>query len=380
MCSTIRNRTCAENIGQEVVTQSCQGSKPCGVTVTIKKVSECDGGTYSCYVFSSVNASKYDVASVTVSVKDWKHNTYGPECLDTSGRCAGNQPCDTSTGYCLTCLAGWTPPLCTTAVPEIEKPLLTPTEQIAVGIVAGAPLSWGFIATLFQVCQILGNAGWMPFLSLGSEEDKKEEEGKGADESSEEEEPPSKCSRFLNFIFCGGAGMCLLSILFCISCGKLLSNKFSWRKDAIQNDAESKQQQSSLSDHVITDQPVEKSKDSTDVVIYPPDSSADREPISRGLLNTTLHETSQDSLDSPDESLDSPEVSKQSSRIVDTNHAAKKDNAKFTDQYFAVTSWLENPYKDRAQANKKSHSSRATNLSGFHSFHKKKAKYQTGDQ
>ncbi|KAK7106167.1 hypothetical protein V1264_017455 [Littorina saxatilis] len=393
-----------------IMAQSC-------VPFLCHPVRECDGGTYFCYAFSSVNASKYDVASVTVSVKDcehnmygpecldtcgrcagnqtcnsstgycltclvgWtlplcktacEHNTYGPECLDTCGRCGGNQTCNSSTGYCLTCLAGWTPPLCTTAVPE--KPLLTPTQQIVVGIFAGAPLSWGFLATLVQVCQILGNAGWMPFLSLGGKEDKKEEEGKGADESSEEEGPPSTCSRFLNFIFCGGAGMCLLSIMFCISCGKLLSNKFSWRKDSIQNDAESKQQQSSLPDNVITDQPVEKNKDSIDVVIYPPDSSADREPISRGVFITTLHETSHDSLDSPDESLDPPEV--------DTNHAAKKDIAKFTDKYFVVKSWLENPYKDRAQAKKKSHSSRAKKLSGFFSsgFHKKKAKYQTGDQ
>ncbi|XP_070208011.1 uncharacterized protein [Littorina saxatilis] len=364
ICGT-RNGTCAENIGQEVVTQSCEGSEPCGVTLTIKKVRQCDGGTYSCYVFSSGNVSNYDVASLTVSVKDCEDNTHGPECLDTCGRCAGNQTCNTTTGQCSACLAGWTPPLCKTAVPE--EPLLTPEQKVVVGVLAGAPLSWAFIATLIQICQILGNAGWLPFVSLGG---KKEEKGKDAEESSDEEEPPSKCSRFLNCMFCGGAGVCLLSFLFCISCGKLMSKKFTWQKEkVIQNDAESKEPESSLADHGRTEEmaqkehPGEESEDSADIPIYPTESDKERTPSSEGLLN-------------PDESLDQEEVIQQSYQkdIVDgehtvtsQSHVPKTDRAKFTSQYFDTANWLTTPYGELSQS--RSTSTSATNLRQFDSRH-----------
>ncbi|XP_070208013.1 uncharacterized protein [Littorina saxatilis] len=330
ICGT-RNGTCAENIDQEVVTQSCEGSEPCGVTLTIKKVRQCDDGTYSCYVFSSGNVSKYDVASLTVSVKDCEDNTHGPECLDTCGRCAGNQTCNTTTGQCPACRAGWRPPLCITAVPE--EPLLTQEQKVVVGVLAGAPLSWAFIATLIQICQILGNAGWLPFVSLGG---KQEEKAKDAEESSDEEEPPSKCSRFLKCMFCGGAGVCLLSFLFCISCGKLMSKKFTWQKEkVIQNEQ--------------AEHPGEESVDSADITIYPTES---------------------------DKSLDQEEVIQQSSQkdIVDgehtvtsQSHVPKTDRAKFTSQYFDTANWLTTPYGELSQS--RSTSSSATNLRQFDSRH-----------
>ncbi|XP_070177969.1 uncharacterized protein [Littorina saxatilis] len=243
ICST-RNRTCPENIGQEEVTQSCEGSEPCGVMLTITNVRDCDGGTYSCYVFSSVDVRKYEAASVTLTVKDCEENTYGPECSDKCGRCAGNQTCNTTTGYCPACLDGWISPRCTEAVPE--APLLTPNEKVAVGVAVGGAVSWGFMASLIQLCQILGNAGWMPFLRMGGKKEEKKKEGDDAEESSDEEEPPSKCFRFLKCILCGGAGFCLISFLCCISRGKLMSKKVRSRKK------KNIQKESSASDNNMT--------------------------------------------------------------------------------------------------------------------------------
>ncbi|XP_070177970.1 uncharacterized protein [Littorina saxatilis] len=246
ICST-RNRTCPENIGQEEVTQSCEGSEPCGVMLTITHVTDCDGGTYSCYVFFSVNIRKYEAASVTVTVKDCEKNTYGPECSDKCGRCAVNQTCNTTTGHCPACLDGWTPPLCIEAKPE--DPLLTPNEKAAVAVAVGGAVSWVFMACLVQLCDILEHRGWLPFVSLGGKKKDKDKEGNDSEDSSDEEEPPSKCSRFLKCIFCGGAGICFLSFLFCISRGKLMSEKFIWRKETdIQEDVEASPPDNSMTD------------------------------------------------------------------------------------------------------------------------------------
>ncbi|XP_070178848.1 uncharacterized protein [Littorina saxatilis] len=236
--------------------------------LTITHVTDCDDGTYSCYVFSSVNVRKYQAASVTVTVKDCEKNTYGPECSDKCGRCAVNQTCNTTTGHCPACLDGWTPPLCIEAVPE--EPLLTPNEKAVVGVAVGGAVSWGFIAGLVQLCQILGNAGWMPFLSLGGKEEEKEKNSDDLEESADEEEPPSKCSRFLKCIFCGGAGICFLSFLFCISRGKLMSEKFSWRKETDnQEDVEAPPPDNNMTDQQANRDNPEESADQEEVILLP---------------------------------------------------------------------------------------------------------------
>ncbi|XP_070179064.1 uncharacterized protein [Littorina saxatilis] len=274
--------------------------------------------------------------------EDCKKNTYGPECSDKCGRCAGNQTCNTTTGNCPACLDGWSPPLCTEAVPE--EPLLTPNEKVAVGVAVGAPLTWGFISTVIQVWQICGNAGWLPFLSMGGKQEEKEEGGEEGDES-DEEEPPTKCSRFLKCIFCGGAGMCLLSFLFCISCGKVMSKKFIWRKDKDIQDAESNREQPSPP-------PEETRQDSLDSTpVYLEDVSVEGDPNSSGSAETKLSEPQPDN---PEE---------QQAAVI-----KQPKTATFTEKYFATASWLENPHQDISQDKSKSYSAfSSTKLHGYYS-------------
>ncbi|XP_070201371.1 uncharacterized protein [Littorina saxatilis] len=170
-----------------------------------------------------------------------KKHKYGPTCSDTCGRCADDKPCNSSNGNCLACLTGWTPPpICKTAV----SGLIT-TEQIVVGVTVAVLLFWLLLAVLVALWHILYSAGCCPCIFLGHKRRKKEEDGEDA-EVSLDTGPPSKWSRFRKFIGCGGAGEAFLGVLFCISCGKLLSDKFRWRKEVIQNDNEDMSTEASL--------------------------------------------------------------------------------------------------------------------------------------
>ena len=37
---------------------------------------------------------------------------YGPECVNTCGKCKNSEPCDGATGACSECLTGYQSPLC----------------------------------------------------------------------------------------------------------------------------------------------------------------------------------------------------------------------------------------------------------------------------
>ncbi|KAK7106094.1 uncharacterized protein [Littorina saxatilis] len=335
------------------------------MTLTIQTVTDCDAGTYACYVFSVGDFYETYSVKVTVEDKGCETNTFGTNCSQTCGRCAGNQTCNTTTGHCPDCLDGWTPPLCTDAVPEEAEPLLTPNQQIVVGVTVGAPLSWAFIATLIQICQVLGNAGWLPFLHVGGKDEEGKEKGVDDDESSDTG-PPSKCSRFLRCILCGGAGVCLLSFLFCVSCGKLMSSRFTWDKKEVDQDAaELKRRHSSLADAGTTEKQVE--------VVSPWEGSTDSSDA------TTRHlPQANTSPDNQNELFDPQEARKQSypKGIVNAEHTR---TSKFTDRYFSTLSWLESPFEDPAIA--RSTSTTATNMHGFYSsgFQIKKATYNRDD-
>ncbi|KAK7095514.1 multiple epidermal growth factor-like domains protein 6 [Littorina saxatilis] len=185
---------------------------------------DCNDTQDGCITHAECDASQGHVCNCANNEK------YGPTCSDTCGHCADNQPCNSSTGHCLACLAGWTPPpLCTTAVSGI-----TPIEQIVVGVTVAVLLFWLLLAVFVTLWHILYYRGCCPCIYVGDKRRKKEEDGEDA-EVSLDTGPPST---FRKFISCGGAGVAFLSVLFCISCGKLLSDKFRWRKDVIQNDAE----------------------------------------------------------------------------------------------------------------------------------------------
>ncbi|XP_070203074.1 dentin sialophosphoprotein-like [Littorina saxatilis] len=85
---------------------------------------------------------------------------------------------------------------------------------------------------------MLDSCGCLPCLYVGGERKKKEEKDKDAEVSSNTG-PPPKGSGFCKFLICGGADVCLLSCLFCISFGKLQSDNFIWRTEVTQHDAES---------------------------------------------------------------------------------------------------------------------------------------------
>ncbi|XP_070177688.1 clumping factor B-like [Littorina saxatilis] len=199
---------------------------------------------------------------------------------------------------------------------------------------------------------------------MGDKKEEKEEGGEEGDESGEEE-PPTKCSRFLKCIFCGGAGMCLLSFLFCISCGKVMSKKFIWRKDKDIQDAESNRKQPSP--------PPEETQPSP-----PPEETQPSPPPEETQPSPPPEETSQDSLDSAPVYLQDVfvEGDPNSSGSAET----KPDNpeeqqaavikqpktATFTEQYFATASWLENPHQDISQDKSKSYSAfSSTKLHGY---------------
>ncbi|XP_070203194.1 uncharacterized protein [Littorina saxatilis] len=217
---------------------------------------------------------------------------YGALCQDTCGNCAKNLTCNITSGHCLACLDGWVPPLCNQESPVESKPV-----SVLIGVGVGAPISWAFIATVVQVWQVLGNAGWLPFVFFGKKEEEKEGNGEESEnEESEDDECPI-CTRFIRCMFCGGCGICMLSCVFCITRGKLMSERFTWRKDNI--DADDVEAEKSISDVIITE-PLAEPQD-------PQVSIASIEDIP------------------PQES--------------DVHHK------EFTDKYFASASWLADPFK-----------------------------------
>lgn len=187
-----------------------------------------------------------------------------------------------------------------------------------VGVAVGAPISWAFIATLIQIWQILGNAGWLPFLALGGKA--KEEQDKDGDDEEEEssdgdKEEPTKCSRCHKCLFCGGGVACFLSCVYCFSCGTLMSKKFTWRKDNEDSAEPPAGEDPGLED-------IEE--DAADVEENPRGAPLQRNPSNGGLQDKNLDEKGNQANEKD---------------IIDTNHI------KFTERYLSTMHWLENPYK-----------------------------------
>ncbi|XP_070177395.1 uncharacterized protein [Littorina saxatilis] len=223
------NDVCNINVGSNCSSNSSLGNETYCIAGTV-----CDGGEcrldfdQNCTGKESlcIHGFECDPGQAKCNCKKYK---YGPTCSDTCGRCADNQPCNSSTGHCQACLAGWTsPPLCTTAVPGLFR-----TEHIVVGGTAAVLLFWLLLAVLHASWLFLYDAGYCP-CCVGYKRRKKEEGGEDAEVSSDTGQS-SKWSRFRKFISCGGAGVAFLGVLFCIPCRKLLSDKFRSRKDDAEN-------------------------------------------------------------------------------------------------------------------------------------------------